>query len=274
MILKAWFRDRKWAIRSDYFTLNGYGVQEPMPPGTVDRPRGTGDFLAMFFFDPVVVKVKGESVPVGAGTLMVWQPGSHQYYGNPSHGYLHSWTHCDGVLVHDLAASCGIPFDTPIRGLDGRAFERHLEMVHEECSHSGEPDLRIVENHYRNLFYEVQRAIAGGPQARFVPAGLLKARQHIESHYAQAITLAELARLANVSPPHFCGRFRKTFGSSPIRYLLDFRLTQAAYLLLDRNLRVGDVARRVGIEDVYYFSRVFKRRYGRSPRQMRDAHGG
>jgi len=207
---------------------------------------------------------------VPGDTLMVWQPGSYQYYGNAEHGYNHSWVHCAGPLVGEAVDACGIPLDMPIAGLAGERFEHHLRSIHYECDQPVRPDERIVENHIRSLVCEVQRAQAAGTGSAAIAHELLAVRRHIESRYAEKITLPQLARIACVSPAHLCVQFRKKFGCSPVGYLLNVRLSQAAYLLQDRNLRVREVAYRVGIGDVYYFSKIFKRRYGKSPREMRS----
>jgi AraC-like DNA-binding protein len=48
------------------------------------------------------------------------------------------------------------------------------------------------------------------------------------------------------------------------------RLQRACFLLRDCNLRISEVAMRVGYEDAGYFSRHFKKRFGLSPRQVRE----
>ncbi len=269
-MIKAWHFEQRTPVQSDYFSLNGYGIQEPMPPGMVDRPRGTNDYLWMYFHVPVQVAVRGRDIPVAAGALLVWQPRSHQRYGSREHEFLHSWLHCAGALVRHIVLTCDIPLDTPITGMNTNAFERHLLAIHAESAGELPPDPRIVENHVRNLAYEVQRIARRDSTVARIPSGLLEARQYLESHYWEKITLPRLARIANLSSPHFCTRFRQAFDHAPIAYLLRYRLAQAAYLLLDRNARVSEVARRVGIDDVHYFSRMFKRQYGKSPRAMSE----
>jgi AraC-like DNA-binding protein len=184
---------------------------------------------------------------------------------------MHSWLHCNGQLVRHLVNANGIALDRPTAGVAGAHFEHYLSSIHFECSHGGAPDTRIVENVLRNLLYDIVRSPGHSGRARSAPPELLAARQFIEANYARRLTLPDLAAQANLSPPHFCTQFRRAFGVAPISYLVNYRMAQAAYLLLDRNLRVGEVARRVGIDDVYYFSRLFKQRFGKSPRAMRSA---
>jgi AraC-like DNA-binding protein len=268
-MIKTWYRYSDSPVRSDYLSINGYGVQEPMPTCTVERPAGTGDYLLMLFFDEVDVAVGEEVQRVTPGTFMAWKPGSNQRYGNERAGFVHSWIHLDGALVKHLVTACDIVLDSPVSGVDRDRFEHHLSSIHFECTQPIPPDRRIVENVVSNLIFDIHRSTRQ-PSARAIPPELLRTRAFIDTHFSEPVSLAQLARLANLSPQHFCSRFSKSFGVSPISYLLRVRMGQAAYLLLDRNTRVADVARRVGIDDVHYFSRLFKRFHGKSPRDMRQ----
>ena len=52
-------------------------------------------------------------------------------------------------------------------------------------------------------------------------------------------------------------------------YVATLRMHRAAYLLADENLRISEIGAMVGYDDLYYFSRCFKKHYGLSPRAMR-----
>ncbi|MEA2068622.1 MAG: AraC family transcriptional regulator, partial [Verrucomicrobiota bacterium] len=103
----------------------------------------------------------------------------------------------------------------------------------------------------------------------FVPAKIRQVKQYLDQHTRQSITLRQLAEKADLSVPHLCAGFRRCFGDSPINYLIGLRLQQARYLLLDRSFGIGEIARRVGYEDIYHFSKLFKKQFGCSPRAMR-----
>jgi two-component system response regulator YesN len=51
-------------------------------------------------------------------------------------------------------------------------------------------------------------------------------------------------------------------------------MREAAYLLHDRNLNVTEIARRVGYAEIFHFSKLFKKRFGRSPRETRRSYLG
>jgi AraC-like DNA-binding protein len=82
-------------------------------------------------------------------------------------------------------------------------------------------------------------------------------------------TVADLASAATVSRATFARRFTELVGESPMAFLTAWRLALAADLLLDPDLTVAAIARRVGYATPFAFSTAFKRHYGVSPRDHR-----
>lgn len=86
-------------------------------------------------------------------------------------------------------------------------------------------------------------------------------------------TLRELAKEAGYTPQHLNRLFRRSLGVTPLQHLGRMRMERAASLLAEGTWTVAGVARRVGFEDPYYFSRSFKQHFGRGPSQYRKAVG-
>ncbi|MFG0248044.1 MAG: helix-turn-helix domain-containing protein [Phycisphaeraceae bacterium JB051] len=97
-------------------------------------------------------------------------------------------------------------------------------------------------------------------------------RKYIHQHLTENITLEMLAQAHHLSVTHFSRLFRKHFGSSPMHYMIQQRMTRAATLLTQTLCPIRLVAQAVGYEDAYYFSRLFKRVIGMSPRDYRRAN--
>ncbi|MEK8132637.1 AraC family transcriptional regulator [Paenibacillus filicis] len=98
-----------------------------------------------------------------------------------------------------------------------------------------------------------------------------RVKRHIEVHYAEQVSLSQLAELASFSEAYFSTWFKKETGQSPIEYLTEYRLLRARELMFSGSsdvtgsLRLKEIARRVGLTDEFYFSRVFKKRTGMAP---------
>jgi AraC-like DNA-binding protein len=267
--LKRFFAESP--LRTGRFRLNGYGIREEMPRGFVNRPSGTGDFLMMYFHTPVLAGTGPEAGPAAPGTLWIWPPGGYQFYGHPRRRYVHSWIHCDGTAVRRLLGAGRAALPGAVTGVPASAVLRFLTGLHEELSARSHPDEVIAENLLENWMRELDRR--PGPGEAGVPARLRKVRDHIDAHYASPLTLAGLAAMAHWSPAHFSEQFRQAFGQAPMDCVIQARLNHAAHLLGDVNLTVAEVARRVGYEDVYHFSKLFKRHRGTSPGRLRGCRG-
>jgi AraC-like DNA-binding protein len=100
---------------------------------------------------------------------------------------------------------------------------------------------------------------------------LLRAKDLADAHYAEPLTVADLARAAGLSPAHFSREFRRAFGESPHVYLLTRRLERAASLLRLTDRSVADICVTVGLTSVGSFTTSFTRLFGQSPTAYRAA---
>lgn len=93
----------------------------------------------------------------------------------------------------------------------------------------------------------------------------------LERNYHRCVTLDDLGRELGVSPSR-ASHLATECGESFQQRLLRQRIRAARVLLADGELRINEVARAVGFPDPYYFSRMFRRETGRSPRAYRCGH--
>jgi AraC family transcriptional regulator of arabinose operon len=81
----------------------------------------------------------------------------------------------------------------------------------------------------------------------------------------QTITLKQMADFSNLSVTHFSSLFRKKTGHSPIEYFNHLKIQKACQYLAFTTMTVKELAYCIGVEDQYYFSRMFTRLMGISP---------
>ena len=84
-----------------------------------------------------------------------------------------------------------------------------------------------------------------------------------------SLNLNELAGTVNLSPYHFARTFKKLTGLSPMHYFIQMRLQQACNLLDTTRQPIKQIAYDVGYPDPLYFSRIFRRIIGMTPRTYR-----
>jgi two-component system response regulator YesN len=99
-------------------------------------------------------------------------------------------------------------------------------------------------------------------------------KEYLRAHFAEAISLAELAARFHVNPPYLTRVFKRHGGVAPVRCLRDLRISHARKLLGERpSLEIKEIAAMVGCPDQGYFSRVFKQAVGTGPQEYRACRG-
>jgi AraC-like DNA-binding protein len=100
---------------------------------------------------------------------------------------------------------------------------------------------------------------------------ITRAVRHLAAHVDGQHTIADLARLVNLSPYHFLRTFKAVTGVTPHQWLLRARLREAARRLADTREPVTGIALEAGFEDLSNFIRSFRAEFGLSPQRYRAA---
>lgn len=93
----------------------------------------------------------------------------------------------------------------------------------------------------------------------------------IRNHYAEPITLADIAGAANISQSEAARCFKKNFGTAPFNYLIQYRLEVAKVMLQSGDLSITEIAMQCGFDSVSYFDRVFRKYYWLTPKAFRGS---
>lgn len=170
-----------------------------------------------------------------------------QYVGMTTTGvYLVSDS--DVVAARIRKALITLKSDYPLRGIDGSAIVYELLL---------------------DFLKHVQREESESYDARVMR--LKPALDLIEERIDQSLTLDDLARSVGVSPQYFCDLFRAFTSRRPTEYINLRRVDRAKEILkYEPETMIHDIARRVGFENDSYFSTVFRRFEGISPRRYRE----
>ena len=93
--------------------------------------------------------------------------------------------------------------------------------------------------------------------------------EYIQHHLDEPITVAKLAKMANLNPTYFCNLFSNFIGVPPLQYINRRRIEKAQELLLGTDETLYEISYQIGFNDEYYFSRLFKKYVGLSPNHYR-----
>ena len=92
--------------------------------------------------------------------------------------------------------------------------------------------------------------------------------EYIETHFSEEIKLSTLSKIVGMNENYFCRFFHSLIRQTPINYVTNYRVEQAANMLTASNSSVTDIAFRCGFNDTGYFIKSFKKIKGVTPKQF------
>lgn len=98
---------------------------------------------------------------------------------------------------------------------------------------------------------------------------IFEAVSYVKKHFTEDLTANSMAKRLGYTPNYFSMKFKSLTGKNFIETVNDERLQLAYYMLSTMEISVGDVSEYVGYSSIAYFSRMFKKKYGKSPREVK-----
>lgn len=182
------------------------------------------------------------------------------------------WVHFGGYGASDILNSCGIQTDTHYRiGLHDtvkRAFEEIFDTFKpktDSFDYSANTALLSLISLLAKYVSDSDNAAANDRLKERLKTSL----EYLHAHYTENIDISNLAAMDYLSTGRYRELFRSMTNSSPLEYITNLRLNMARELLSGTKLDISSVAEAAGYQDCRYFSRVFKKRFGRTPREYR-----
>ncbi len=149
-------------------------------------------------------------------------------------------------------------------------------MVHIIEDWFGSRIARAIENQFSPEIRQSFQAAAyqDEPDSSHHDETVLEAQQWLQDRLGQAVSIARLAQHLGISARSLTRRFKQATGFSPQAYLQSQRIATARGLLRRSNLSVSEIAWQVGLQDVSYFSKLFRQHCDMTPLQYREVVRG
>lgn len=109
-----------------------------------------------------------------------------------------------------------------------------------------------------------------GYDGKEVEHNIRHAQLRLQEQYSDPIDMEQLANQCNMGYSHFRKMFKKYTGLSPLQYHNMFRLQKAKDLLVDSDKSIKKIAMEVGFQSEHYFTRLFKKKIGITPSELRE----
>ena len=234
----------------------------------IHRAKGRKDYTFLHFSTPITMVLHGQTVRARPGACIFFAPGTPQYF-YATEPVIHNWIHVDGALK-PLLEHYAIPTDQILYPSSTEDISPLFRLMELEFFSTGKHREELLEAYIREFLIRFARSLEGDGGSRTVSRTdrlkLAGVRQKILSQPEKRWTVPQMAALAALSPSRFHALYKGAFGTSPMQDVIDAKMRYARSLLLTQpELKLPEIAERLGYTDQYHFLRLFKASVGTTP---------
>lgn len=201
-----------------------------------------------------------------AGDVYIAHFGSnHEYRTSGDNPWKKIWFNIRGTLVSDLMRIYDMERIEYMPGCPGleRVFRECLESMRENPDDAHETATLATHK----LLYHL--SLAAHDMKPAPGNAVIRAKKILDENICGNISVSGLAQECGKSPSQITRLFCDAYGTTPYKYFLDRKLELAKVMLDNSDRLVKEIAEQLGFDDAYYFSNLFKRKFGKSPEAFR-----
>lgn len=246
-----------------------------LPDYYLARPHGRPDYQLLYVAEGCAwFMVDGVDTPANAGDFIIYSPRYPQYY----HYHLADktdlyWLHFYGTETEDFLKSIGLTTNQVLSSqFDSQISKEWTVMIRE---------LAIRQRNFETLVPLYAKKIMALLSRMMKPQNAVQSRsqaiiidaiEYFSNKFDGSINIRHLARDLGVSVCWLNLNFKNYTGVSPMQYVINLRLSHAKDQLRSTDYTIAEIAQLAGYDDPLYFSRLFKKHVGCSPREYRKKH--
>jgi AraC-like DNA-binding protein len=239
----------------------GAGEVRPDPGWHMPPHRHKAHELIVILTGRMRLEIDGRTLAVGAGDLLFYRAGRVHEETSDRKAPVGTF-----YIVFKAAEDALDQFTLRLHDADGRARQMAAWLVRDQrAGVAPEQQVPLL----CALLDEIRRL-----RAKPVDPWLANQRQHMQKHLADRLYLDDLARHSGMSKFAYVRKFRRLGGITPMRELQHIRLNQARTLMLTTGLPMKAIAPAVGLGDEYQLSKLCRRHFRISPRELRSRMSG
>jgi AraC-like DNA-binding protein len=208
------------------------------------------------------------------GDLILLPQGlSHRYAASIDQPWTLYWVHFQGLSTRMFMDYLGYRDDRPIvcAGVAPALLAAFNSLLSVRKTGYSTGAFINAANQLRHLLTQFATESSRNQGGRQATLDLDSIRSYMQDNIHQQLDLNALAAVAHLSKYHFSARYKTLTGYSPIRHFLHMKIEYACQLLDNPELSVKAIAAELGYSDPLYFSRLFSKTIGMSPRAYRNS---
>lgn len=216
-------------------------------------------------------KVRNRTFPLQKGDAFLVPAGMiFEYYADPADPYEYYWVGFNSVNAEEIMQNIGfLAGDNYVWHADD--FEAMKALMVELCDY----DERFKQNYLCILgkFYALLGYLAkNNPifEGSNATSSLMnKLVLFVENNYADDISVEEMAEYVNLHRSNVYRLFKNVYNTSPQKFLVDYRIDRALYLLKNSQMSIKEIAYATGFSTPSYFCKMFKKKHFKTPQEAR-----
>lgn len=246
-------------------------TQEKLP---TYRPRGRIDYQLLYVASGQAhFWFQGKEKIVPAGHMVIYYPKETQnyvYYGKDQTEVY--WVHFTGNNVKNILRRNGITDNTHIiysgTSLEYSRIFKQMILELQQCQTDYEEMLSML---LQQIFIALHRQMTKERKIKneYLETEMELATQYFNANYNTAISVEDYATSRGMSISWFIRSFKQYTGSTPMQYIVSLRITNAQVLLETTSYNIKEIGLIVGYDNPLYFSRIFSKQKGVSPKEYR-----
>lgn len=197
---------------------------------------------------------------------------AHKYYADVRNPWTIYWIHFDGTNAEHFILGNEYPREIPVS--HSSRFEERLQLFGEILM-TLDDNFSVTNLEYSSVlltqflgslkYFSHYRKVKEIEQNDVIS----KATRFIKDNLNRKIKVEEIAVFCNLSLSHFCLLFKKQTSHTPVEYITMLRIQKACNLLCFSRFKINEIANQVGYDDAFYFTRIFTKTMGVSPKEYR-----
>lgn len=274
--------DKKWGI---YMTVAGRytalpGIEYPRK----DHPSGyyfsweswriLNEFQINYITEGQgILETKAGYFPVSPGSIMLICPGErHRYKPDINTGWTENYIGFSGELASHFVSNVFNSYNQPIYQCDNHfelidSFQKIFDTVIKQ-----RPSYQKVSSGLilKLIGYVESQILSRQFKGKEVEIIVNDAKKTMWENVDEEIDFKEFSRKHHVSYSYFRKVFKIYTGIAPHQYFLDYKIMRARELILASDVPVKEISYKLGFSSIQYFSRLFKKKTGMSPTDLRN----
>ena len=232
------------------------------------NPRKNNALLYFYGCDGIYKSKNGNKINAKQGDI-IYLPKCSQYYTQ----FLNKTKQISTVLIE---------FDIR-QNIEEVIFSNDIKIIHSNTNELIKNLFLKIANEFslqnhslfsiKSYLYEIFNIIQKNNLQKLISNSfnsIKKGIEYLENDISQKLSIEEVAALCNVSNSYFRKQFKAYSGYSPIEYRLNKKIFYAQKLLINGEYSVSQISDMLGFSDVSYFSKIFKNKTGKAPKQFQN----